>query len=277
MRNQVGVRTFWPSHGRSRPSKSLVALVPGPTTPATCPSRHRVRWCTHYVAKLRQRALCCAPDAPLRVADTPDFGRFGRFVAERSPNEREDAPETRPEVAFLVLGTWQGQGAPGGEWRTALGVWGISLLPPLSAPILAPLGTGHTDLGPAQRRGHSRANSPKAWCNRAGKASTSDCEVPVATAGLWGWCARSGTRMLAAASSTRRHVTSVHQRRRAEAPRHPEAAHSTPTGHMGRVERQLGASGRLRARSAARRRTASCRPVGGGAAREMSGRAARDG
>ena len=111
-------------------------------------------------------------------------------------------------------------------------------------------------LAPAQRRGHSRTNPPSTWCKRSAKASASGCEAPVATAGLLGWCARIGTCMLAAASPTHRHVTGVHQQRCADAPRHPEAAHSTHTGHVGRVERQLGASGGLRARSSARRRTA---------------------
>ena len=185
-RNQVGVRTFWPSHGRSRPSKSLVAVVPGPTTPATCPSRHRVRWCTHYVANLPQRVLCCAPDVPLRVADTPDFERFWRFETERSLNEQEDARQKCTEGAPSMPKTCGGQGAPGGEWGAALGVWRNSLLPPFCAPILAPLGTGHTDLAPAQRRGHIRTNPPSSWCKRAVRASASGCEARVATTGLLG-------------------------------------------------------------------------------------------
>ena len=152
--------------------------------------------------------------------------------------------------------TCGGQDAPGGEWGAALGVWGILLLPPFCAPIFAPLGTGHTDRAPAQRRGHSRTNPPSTWCKRSAKASASGCEAPVATAGLLGWCARIGTCMLAAASPTHRHVTGVHQQRCADAPRHPEAAHSTPTSHVGRVRRQLGASGGLRVGSSARRRTA---------------------
>ena len=185
-RNQVGVRTFWPPRGRSRPSQSSVVLVPGPTSPAICPSRHRVRWCTHYVANLPQRALYCAPDVPLRVADTPDFERFWRFETERSLNKREDAHQKCTEGAPSMPKTCGGQGAPGGGWGAALGVWRNSLLPPFCAPILTPLGTGHTDLAPAQRRGHIRTNPPSSWCKRAARASASGCEARVATAGLLG-------------------------------------------------------------------------------------------
>ena len=204
-------------------------------------------------------------------------GHFERCAAELSLNEREDARHKCTEGALLMPETCGGQGAPGGEWGTALGVCRISLLPPFCTRIFAPLGTGHTDLAPAQRRGRSRTNPPSSWGKRAARASTSGCEARVAAVGLLGWCARSGTRMLAAASPTHRHVTGVHQQRCADAPRHPEAAHSTHTGHTGRVERQLGASGRLRARSSARRRNAVGGPVGGVAARELSGRPAHGG
>ena len=144
------------------------------TTPLGCPSRHRGRAGAGSRVQIRGRALDGALGTSLWVLDTPDFERFGLLATERLLNEREDEHRKWAEGALLMPGTCGGQDAPGGGWRAALGVSRNSLLRPFCAPILAPLGTGHTDLAPAQRRGHSRANPPKAWCNRAGKASTSD-------------------------------------------------------------------------------------------------------
>ena len=173
--------------------------------------------------------------------------------------------------------TCGGQDAPGGEWGAALGVWGILLLPPFCALIFAPLGTGHTDLAPAQRRGRSRTNPPSSWGKRAARASASGCEARVAAVGLLGWCARSGTCMLAVASPTHRHVTGVHQQRCADAPRTPRrlTAHIlTIWGESDASWALPGDSGRDLLLGVAR---LVGRPVGGVAARELSGRAVRDG
>ena len=166
---------------------------------------------------------------------------------------------------------------PGNEWDWALGVWRILLPQPSCAPNFTPLSTGHTDPATAQQPGDCRTNPPRACRNRSGKATTSGYEVPVAAGALSGWHARSGARGLAAASPTHGHMTGVYRQRRAEAPHHPEATHTTSTDRVGRVRRRLGTSGRLRTRSAARHRTADLGPVGRVAACGFSGHARRDG
>ena len=173
--------------------------------------------------------------------------------------------------------TCKGQDMPGNEWDWALGVWRVLLPQPSCAPNFTPLSTGHTDPATAQQPGDCRTNPPRACRNRSGKATTSGYEVPVAAGALSGWHARSGARGLAAASPTHGHMTGVYRQRRAEAPHHPEATHTTSTDRVGRLRRRLGTSGRLRTRSAARHRTADLGPVGRVAACGFSGHARRDG
>ena len=204
-------------------------------------------------------------------------GHFHVRPTQRQPSAVENALQTRPEVVFLVPETCKGQDMPGNEWDWALGVWRILLPQPSCAPNFTPLSTGHTDPATAQQPGDCRTNPPRACRNRSGKATTSGYEVPMAAGALSGWHARSGARGLAAASPTHGHMTGVYRQRRAEAPHHPEATHTTSTDRVGRVRRRLGTSGRLRTRSAARHRTADLGPVGRVAACGFSGHARRDG
>jgi len=98
---------------------------------------------------------------------------FLRCSTRRQPSATQDALQARPEAAFELSRTCGGRGAPEHGWGWALRHWGNSLLPPLSAPDFAPLGTCHTDLATAQQRVDCRTNPPRTWCNRARRSGAS--------------------------------------------------------------------------------------------------------